>query len=68
MGSVVKGYQVDGAASEADSTQSALSSAGGIFGTIILDIIALMFIWLAFMAAKNVSKTVQAAIKPFEEF
>lgn len=65
---MVKGYQVNGAASEADSTQSALSSAGGIFGTIILDIIALMFIWLAFMVAKNVSKTVQAAVSPFEDF
>ena len=46
--------------------QSVLSSAGGIFGTIIIDIIALVFIWVAFMAAKWVSKTVSAAITPFE--
>ncbi len=46
--------------------QSVLSSAGGIFWTIIIDIIALVFIWVAFMAAKWVSKTVSAAIAPFE--
>ena len=40
---------------------------GGIFGTIIIDIIALVFIWVAFMAAKNVSKAVKAAVSPFEE-
>lgn len=32
-----------------------------------MDIIALVFIWVAFMAAKNVSKAVSAAVKPFEE-
>jgi hypothetical protein len=26
-----------------------------------------MFIWLAFMAAKNVSKAVKAAVQPFED-
>ena len=34
-----------------------ISALGGILGTIIVDIIALIFIWVAFMAAKNVSKT-----------
>jgi hypothetical protein len=38
-----------------------------MFGTIIIDIIALVFIWMAFMAAKNVSKAVQVAVKPFED-
>ncbi|MBC7498553.1 hypothetical protein H7170_02815 [Candidatus Gracilibacteria bacterium] len=44
-----------------------LNSAGGIFGTLIIDIIALVFIWLAFMAAKNVSKAVSMAVEPFEK-
>jgi hypothetical protein len=38
-----------------------------MFGTIIIDIIALIFIWAAFMAAKNVSKAVKAAVDPFEK-
>jgi hypothetical protein len=38
-----------------------------MFGTLIIDIIALVFIWLAFMAAKNVSKAVAGAIEPFEK-
>jgi hypothetical protein len=56
-------------AKEADSASSAMSvldSAGGIFGTLIIDIIALVFIWMAFMAAKNVSKAVAMAVEPFE--
>jgi hypothetical protein len=56
--------------SEADSANNAtgvLDAAGGMFGTIIIDMIALMFIWMAFMAAKNVSKAVEWAIKPFED-
>lgn len=48
------------------NTQGALDSLGGAFGTIIIDVIALVFIWLAFMAAKNVSKAVKAAVQPFE--
>lgn len=36
--------------------QGTLDAAGGMFGTIIIDVIALVFIWMAFMAAKNVSK------------
>lgn len=47
--------------------QSIFSTAGGMFGTIILDIIALVFVWASFMAAKNVSKAVKAAIDPFEQ-
>lgn len=47
--------------------KSGLNAAGGIIGTIIIDIIALVFIWVAFMAAKNVSKAVKAAVSPFEE-
>ena len=46
---------------------SALNMAGGIIGTIIVDIIALVFIWVAFMAAKGVSKVAAAAFAPFEE-
>lgn len=58
---------VSDAASLASSSTSALSAAGGIFGTLITNIIALIFIWMAFMAAKWVSKAVEAAIKPFED-
>lgn len=46
--------------------KSGLNAAGGIIGTIIIDIIALVFIWVAFMAAKNVSKAVKAVVDPFE--
>lgn len=38
-----------------------------MFGTLIIDIIALVFIWMAFMAAKNVSKAVAMAVEPFEK-
>jgi hypothetical protein len=44
-----------------------LTAIGGIFGTIVIDIIALIFIWAAFMAAKWTSKAVAGAIKPFED-
>jgi hypothetical protein len=54
-----------------DSTKSqaigTLDSIGGIFWFVIVDIIALTFIWLAFMAAKNVSKAVKAVAQPFED-
>ena len=49
------------------TTVWALDSLGGMFGTIIIDIIALVFIWMAFMAAKNVSKAVKMAVEPFEK-
>jgi hypothetical protein len=39
----------------------------GFFGTIIVNIIAIIFIWVAFMAGKWVSKAVSAAIEPFEQ-
>jgi hypothetical protein len=55
------------AVSSIKSTTGTLNAAGGMFGTIIIDIIALMFIWLAFMAAKGVSKVVSKAIQPFED-
>ncbi len=45
----------------------ALNTTGGIIGTIIIDIIALIFIWVAFMAAKGVSKVAAAAFEPFEQ-
>ncbi len=45
---------------------SALSLTGNFFWTIILDIIALIFIWIAFMAGKGVSKAAGKAIEPFE--
>lgn len=35
-----------------NNVSGGLDAAGGIFGTLIVDIIALTFIWLAFMAAK----------------
>lgn len=47
--------------------KSALSATGNLFGTIIIDIIALVFIWLAFMAGKWVSKAAGKAIEPFEQ-
>lgn len=45
---------------------SALSATWNIFWTIILDIIALVFVWIAFMAGKSVSKAASKAIEPFE--
>ena len=46
--------------------KNTLTAIGGIFGTIVIDIIALIFIWVAFMAAKWTSKAVGKAIEPFE--
>ena len=39
----------------------------GIVGTIVLDIIALVFIWVAFMAAAGASKAAGKAIEPFKQ-
>ncbi len=39
---------------------------GGTFGVIVLDFIAIAFIWIAFMAAKGVSKTAGAIMNPIE--
>lgn len=50
-----------------NETTSILSAAGWIFGTLVVDIISLLFIWMAFMAAKWVSKIVDVAVKPFED-
>jgi hypothetical protein len=62
------GASTDQAAMDgANSVTGVLNSAGGIFGTLIIDIIALVFIWMAFMAAKNVSKAVAMAVEPFEK-
>ena len=49
------------------NVMSALNMAWGIIGTIIIDIIALVFIWVAFMAAKGVSKVAATAFAPFED-
>jgi hypothetical protein len=46
--------------------QSALSNAWNVFWTLIVNMISLIFIWAAFMAAKNVSKVAKAAFAPFE--
>jgi len=50
------------------TTQGTIDAAGGMFGTLIIDVIALVFIWTAFMAAKGVSKAVAFAVEPFESF
>lgn len=49
------------------TASGSIDSLGGMFGTLIIDIIALVFIWLAFMAAKNISTAVKAALDPFEK-
>lgn len=46
--------------------KSALWATGNIFGTVVIDILALVFIWVAFMAGKWVSKAAGKAIEPFE--
>jgi hypothetical protein len=48
-------YKFNGTVSSSNATGnvvSALDRTAGIIGTIIIDIIALIFIWVAFMAAK----------------
>ena len=54
-------------ADDANNATWVLGWVGGIFWTLIVDILALIFIWVAFMAAKWVSKAVAAAIDPFEK-
>lgn len=46
--------------------KSALWATGNLFGTVVIDILALVFIWVAFMAGKWVSKAAWKAIEPFE--
>ncbi len=58
---------IAGAANSVNTATSVISSAGWVFWTIVVDIIALLFIWMAFMAAKWVSKVVGAAAQPFED-
>ncbi|GAB0174994.1 MAG: hypothetical protein HHAS10_08730 [Candidatus Altimarinota bacterium] len=53
-------------AAAATTVNSVLSATGSVFGTLIIDIIALIFLWSAFMAAKNVTKVAKAAFEPFE--
>lgn len=52
------------------ATQTGINSVFGaawtFFWTIIIDIIALVFIWTAFMAAKWVNKAVWKAMEPFD--
>lgn len=48
------------------TVKSALWATGNLFGTIIIDIIALVFIFIAFMAGKWVSKAAGKAMEPFE--
>lgn len=38
------------------------------FGTIIVQFIALIFIWIAFVAASKVNKGIAAVVEPFENF
>ena len=54
-------------ASSANGGVWVISSAWGLFGTLIVDIIAIIFIWVAFMAAKGVSKVAETAFAPFED-
>lgn len=61
-----KGTNADDLGASTDEISGWISAAGGIFWTIIVDIIALIFIWMAFMAAKGVSKAVGVAVEPFE--
>lgn len=47
--------------------KSVLDMSWWIIGTIILDIIALVFIWVAFMAAAGLSKATAKAVEPFKQ-
>ncbi len=62
-----KAWTAQSESDSANKTTGVLDAAWGIFGTLIIDIIALVFIWMAFMAAKNVSKAVKMAVQPFED-
>lgn len=66
----VKSYgaatNADAVAKEVENQQWLLSAVGGTFGVIVLDFIAIAFIWIAFMAAKGVSKTAGAIMNPIE--
>lgn len=63
-----KAYPTDASGwNTAQNISKWLNVLGPLFGTIVIDIIALIFIWAAFMAAKWTSKAVAWAIKPFED-
>jgi len=70
---VFEGKAYPTSASDSDNTNTTgnikkwLNILGPLLGTIIIDIIALIFIWVAFMAAKSTSKAVAKAIDPFEK-
>ncbi len=53
-------------AKEVEAQKWTLSTIGGAFGVIVLDFIAIAFIWIAFMAAKGVSKTAKTIMDPIE--
>lgn len=63
----IRAWDIDEYAGSTSDAMSIISAGGGIFGTIVVDLIAIMFIWMAFMAAKWINKVVNAAAKPFEE-
>lgn len=68
MNFIFEGKATNQSQSETQSKATGvLDSIGGMFGTVIVDIIALVFIWMSFMAAKNISKAVKAAVEPFEK-
>lgn len=52
---------------DANNSTGVIWSASGTIGTLIVDIIAIIFIWVAFMAAKGISKAVSAVVDPFEK-
>lgn len=56
------------AASDTANAKNVIDASGGIFGTMIINFIALVFIWIAFMAAKSISKVVNRVVSPFEDF
>ena len=59
-------WKVEWGNSVVPALSSALSATGNMFWTIIINLIALIFIWIAFMAGKWVSKAAGKAIEPFE--
>lgn len=65
-GSSVSDNELANMANNVNGYKSALSATGSVFWTLIIDMISLIFIWSAFMAAKNVSNVAKAAFAPFE--
>lgn len=50
----------------ANDKAATIEAGKGTFGTMIVDIIAIAFIWAAFMIVKSMSKVAAAALAPFE--